>query len=280
MDTKNTQNPLLFQQTGNIFSEYTRINTPASMHRCHYHSTYEIYYLYSGERFYFIQDKMYHIKKGDIVLISPNIMHATFNAKEAAYERFLVSFKDEDIQAFSDIFPDIDFLKPFKQSIFVLRPTPHEQLVIETLLHKMQNTSKETKKLFFLTQLLFITCTLKSDAEEGNTDYISNTQKVITEVMAYINNNFSQELTLDTISEMFYIDSCYLSRIFKKTVGISFVDYINNVRIMEAKKQLKETDESILSIAESVGFKSNTHFGRIFKKITGTSPLQYRKLQK
>jgi YesN/AraC family two-component response regulator len=126
-------------------------------------------------------------------------------------------------------------------------------------------------------QLLFLANRNKKEKNVIDNNQLHGTQKTITEVVAYINNNFQTELNLESISAAFYIDSCYLSRIFKKTVGMSFVDYINNVRVMEAKKLLSATDKSIISISENVGFKSNTHFGRVFKKIIGLSPLQYRK---
>ena len=144
----------------------------------------------------------------------------------------------------------------------------------------MNDTEHYGKRQFLLSQLLFYANRNKKTVPDANDKQLQGTQKTITEIVAHINNNFQTELNLENISAEFFIDSCYLSRIFKKTVGMSFVDYINNVRVMEAKKLLTATDESIISIAENVGFKSNTHFGRVFKKVTGTSPLQYRKIKK
>ena len=84
-------------------------------------------------------------------------------------------------------------------------------------------------------------------------------------------------MTLQTISERFYISPYYFSRTFKQITGFTFIEYLNGVRIKEAQKLLRKTNLSIGKIAESVGYQNNTHFGRLFKKATGISPLAYRK---
>ena len=114
--------------------------------------------------------------------------------------------------------------------------------------------------------------------EIQNTEKLSHKHELISDIMGHINNNFGYELSLESISEKFFISPCYLSRIFKSTVKISLIDYINDVRIKEAKKLLSEGNLSIIEISHRVGYKSNTHFGRVFKKCTKMSPLKYRNL--
>ena len=140
----------------------------------------------------------------------------------------------------------------------------------------MNEIQDEEKRRFLLSHLLFIANNKGIKPKTTKAD-LTSTQKTITDMMSYINNNFSSDITLKDVSERFFLDSCYISKTFKRIVRISIVDYINNVRIIEAKKLLATSDLSIISIATSVGFKSNTHFGRVFKKINGISPLQYRK---
>lgn len=270
-------NYLIRDEKCDIFVRYDKVEDPKSMLKCHYHADYELYYLYAGERFYFIKDTTYHIKKGSLVLIPPNIVHATLNVKNYAYERFLAAFTQEHINDFFGCFEDINFFESVEKGIYVISFAPREQLVIESILQNMIETDDNTKKRFLLSQILFYANNNRETKPETSRNRLSGKQKTITDVIAYINNNFSHELTLEAVSSKFFMDSCYLSRIFKKAVGISFVDYINSVRIMEAKKLLNSSDESIIYVSESVGFKSNTHFGRVFKKITGLSPIQYRK---
>ena len=77
----------------NFEISYNRPHKATSMPDNHYHDNYEIYYLLSGERYYFIKDRTYHIDRGDIVLINMYDMHRTINFKTESYERILINFK-------------------------------------------------------------------------------------------------------------------------------------------------------------------------------------------
>ncbi len=259
-----------------------KVDMPISMPRCHYHNGYEIYYLHQGERLYFIRDKMYHIKKGDFVLIPPNEIHATLNMEDRGFERSLISFNKEYVERCVRVFGDINFFECFEKNSPIISITPHEQVIIEDILDDIlekdaKNSTPRSYFQFMLLQLLYLINTHHPVKFSKFDDVIPSSYKTVTSVMGYINNNFAEDLSLDIVSERFFISECYLSRLFKKSVGISFVDYVNNIRIKEAKYLLLKTDSSIIKISETVGYKSNTHFGRIFKNITGLSPLQYRK---
>ena len=84
-------------------------------------------------------------------------------------------------------------------------------------------------------------------------------------------------LSLDDIASQFYISSGYLCKTFKDITNFTIIEYINYTRVKEAKKLLKTTNTKVADIAMNVGFGSITHFGRIFKQITGNAPLYYRK---
>ncbi|PEE73423.1 hypothetical protein COM81_28730 [Priestia megaterium] len=108
-------------------------------------------------------------------------------------------------------------------------------------------------------------------------EYHNSLHEKVSEIVRYINNHYMDLLTLHSLSKQFHISPYYLSRIYKKGTGFSFVEYLNQVRINEAQKLLKTTSLSVTSIAEKVGYENPTHFGRVFKKVTGISPLKYRK---
>jgi len=99
----------------------------------------------------------------------------------------------------------------------------------------------------------------------------------ISEIVRYINQHYMEEISLPRLAEKFYVSLYYLSRFFKEATGFTFVEYVNSVRIAEAKKLLEQSSMKVNSIAKRVGFGSVTHFGRVFKSVTGHAPLYYRK---
>ncbi len=96
-------------------------------------------------------------------------------------------------------------------------------------------------------------------------------------VKEYVTMHLSDvELTLAGTAEKFYLNSSYLSRIFKKEMGVSFVEYVNSLRIEKAKSLLEETDLKIYEVAEKVGTGNANYLGILFKKAVGCTPYEYR----
>ncbi len=251
----------------------------------HFHDYYELYYLVSGERYYFIKDKTYHIKSGTLVLINPYDIHYTTKCEDYGYERILVHVNKEYFKSFINLVEDINLFECFEKDIRIIKLNFQEQHFIESLFMTMINEYKSESagslsymKTALVQLLIFINRhkgqeTLKEEA------YLNSAHKTISQITGFINNNYSLNITLDEMSEKFYISPYHLSRTFKKITGFNFTDYINGIRIKEAQKLLVKTNMHIAEIAEKVGYKSNTHFGRVFKKITGMSPIVYREMQ-
>jgi AraC-like DNA-binding protein/ligand-binding sensor protein len=100
---------------------------------------------------------------------------------------------------------------------------------------------------------------------------------LVEQTKEYIEQFYYTDIKLSQISNLFFVNSQYLSRLFSKKMGITFVEYINIIRIKEAKILLKETDSKIIEIAYKVGFNNVTYFNLIFKRITGQTPFEFRK---
>ena len=96
-------------------------------------------------------------------------------------------------------------------------------------------------------------------------------------VKRYIRENYKDDISLSSAADKANISSVYLSRLFKKEEGINFLDYLNQYRIEEAKKLLKDVQYNILDVADETGFKNTRYFSKIFKKNVGITPSEYRK---
>jgi AraC-like DNA-binding protein len=103
----------------------------------------------------------------------------------------------------------------------------------------------------------------------------SVTQKIYT-VTAYIHSNYTSELTLQGLSKQFFISPYYLSHQFKKVTGFTLINYIQMTRVRNAQQLLLYTQMKITDIASNCGFTSFSQFNRVFNRISGCSPSQYR----
>nr|WP_080985210.1 AraC family transcriptional regulator [Yersinia pseudotuberculosis] len=96
-------------------------------------------------------------------------------------------------------------------------------------------------------------------------------------IREFIDNNFKSELTRESVANKFYISPNYLSHLFNKSGSIGFNEYLNHVRLEQAKELLKTYDAKIKEIAHSCGFADSNYFCRVFRKNTGRSPSEYRR---
>jgi signal transduction histidine kinase/AraC-like DNA-binding protein/CheY-like chemotaxis protein len=102
------------------------------------------------------------------------------------------------------------------------------------------------------------------------------TGMLVKQACAYIQQNYNRSFSLEELSETIGVSKSYLSRIFKMDTGIPLWDYLNRYRIQKAKEFLLTTDESITTIAASVGYEDTSYFSRVFHEIAGCSPRAYR----
>lgn len=96
------------------------------------------------------------------------------------------------------------------------------------------------------------------------------------EILEYVNANYEKPLGLEDCARQFYISPNYLSRMFKKYTGASFITYLNDLRIKRAVELLKDTDMSIKEIAEKVGYNNLNYFYKNFKAVTGITPKTFK----
>lgn len=92
----------------------------------------------------------------------------------------------------------------------------------------------------------------------------------------YIERNFSYCISLEYMSDLFFLNKNYVSSLFKAKSGINFTDYLSKVRVEKAKALLKNPNIRISQVAANVGYTNTKYFFRVFKKLTGFTPEEYR----
>jgi two-component system response regulator YesN len=101
-------------------------------------------------------------------------------------------------------------------------------------------------------------------------------KSVINHIKQYIDQNYTDNITLNTLAEKFYVNSSYVSRLFKEELGENFIDYLTGKRMEEAMRLLLSTEMHVYEISEKIGYGNPKYFSQLFKKYTGMSPREYR----
>lgn len=109
-------------------------------------------------------------------------------------------------------------------------------------------------------------------------EYESDALRPIRMAKQYIQNHYKEQITLEEVSDVVGLSPSYFSGLFKKEIGEGFAKYLINIRMEEAKRLLRETNDSVFSICENVGYHDLKHFTRTFEKAAGLKPSAYRKL--
>lgn len=142
----------------------------------------------------------------------------------------------------------------------------------EDYLPKLRKTRYAREVLDCFSEILVTEC--ESRRRKPATDAENAAEKI----KKYIEDNFRKEnLSLGEISRIFSMSPNYICRIFKEKTGTTLLNYINNLKILEAKKMLVQTDKKIWEISQELGYSNQYYFSMGFKKATGYSPKEYRK---
>lgn len=111
---------------------------------------------------------------------------------------------------------------------------------------------------------------------ESHQKYGANCKKIVDDVIRFIENNYTSEITVLDLAKKYAINPDYLSSVFKQKTGKNIIKYLMEIRIESACKLLKETQLGISDISYKVGYMDRQYFNRVFKKIMGIAPIEYR----
>ena len=274
----------VYLPVGDFLVERVDRTTAYEMPSFHLHYKYEIYYEIEGTRRYVIEDSAYIVHAGSVVLIGENQIHKTGAIGDGPSSRIVVNFSAAYLAELTRSFPGVDFCGFLneKENHLLHTLTPRQQNYVYALLRQLLALADDTgrqvcaaKKLLLGTLLLYLQKQCRLQRELGcGSGRVTNC--LVDQVQGYVVQHYAEKLTLPQIAARFYISPCYLSRLFKRTINLSLVEYINGVRVKAAQRQLEKTRRSISEVAADTGFSTVAHFRRVFKEATGLSPQQYR----
>ena len=235
----------------------------------HYHSLYEIYFLEEGNCTYIIDNRVYNVQSGDIVIIPDGIIQHTIY-DNIRHSRILINCASDYIPA--SIRSSISTGNYLFRNPFVAEEAGNILEKIENEYKLKDSFSTEiitchTHSLFFLLMRNTESCVIVDDCN-----------RIIEQAVAYIKENFSSDITLSSMAKMFCVSPEHFSRLFKKETGLGFSKYLNSLRLQYAEQLLRSAErQNITGIAEICGFEDSNYFSKKFKEAYGISP---KKLQK
>ncbi|MBQ3797271.1 MAG: helix-turn-helix transcriptional regulator [Butyrivibrio sp.] len=251
----------------------------------HLHPYYEILFLLAPSASHLIEGVPYNLRSGDFVLLAPSVMHKSVYYKGEPSKRIIIDFMYPlDTPDTSDAYKEI--LSPFNNDIPIFRFDFEDQKRLTDILNNLFLFSREHKYYgnpadeFYIhtkfQEFLYTLYELKDKNRYVNEQTYNSIEQKMYEVSSFIHAHYDEDITLDSLSEHFFISSSYLSRQFKQVTGFNLSNYIQLTRIKNAQYRLVSSNDKISVIAQECGFSSFSQFNRVFNKLTGTSPREYR----
>lgn len=239
---------------------------------------YDINYVITGDRKMITPLQSYSYHAGDISLGEPYIYHRTISESDTPYERYLIKFTPEFVKPFikhvgRDIFNEL-----YEQKLFHF--SAPMRIKIEHMLCEMleeYNKNAAYKEIILQGMLYRLLTTIYENKLNVNiTRYKSPLTEPILNAIYYIENNYDKNITLEGLAKKAHFSCSYFSRLFSSQLGMSFTEYLSNVRIRHVKMLLIQTNKSIMEIALDTGYCHGDYLSSQFKKKTNMTPLEFR----
>lgn len=277
---------------GNLILRVFRSSAVARQNliRQHRHTEFEISLILSGTGIYRTENGDYDIRSGDIFLYSANEYHCIsditpdpgYECMELLNVHFSPALLATDGITDTDSPLDVFFNRSAEFQNRLTRNNPHSEEIGKLLLKIREEC--EQKKPCYRTSVRNLICqilititrnygyTVSDASVQSTVRYDEN----LGLALAYINEHFCEQLTLDDIIEAAHMTKTNFINVFKASYNMTTWDYINIKRIDRAMKLLSSTSLTIIDIATRCGYNNTANFNRIFRKITGITPKLYR----
>lgn len=242
----------------------------------HIHDTCEVLFCLEGGQNFLINDRVYEVEDGDLFVINQFEAHKITSDPGKKFRRYIMQVHPEYLYSNSTAKTDLSgcFYMRGKDITNKIRLSENQQKELISYLRSLENENTFgddiIKNITALNILILINgaFSVHTDADKSSgTGTIKN-------AIEYINKNFSQHLSLETIAENSYVSVNQLCRLFNKYCGTTVAKYIASRRITEAKKLLS-SGKSVTDTALLCGFEDYANFIRVFKKHVGVTPGKY-----
>lgn len=238
----------------------------------HWHRSIEIFAIFEGSLHFFLNDEQYKMNAGEFLLVNSNEVHSIFSPKSNMTVVIQIP-----LAVFKNYYTKEQFIS------FSHEPGIRNQELMELMgtmykIYVNRECGYEFKVQSLFYELVYTLVTEYRNADVSS-ELVKSYQKLsrLTEITDYIKDNYQKEMSLESLSEMFGYSPTYLSKMFQKYAKINYKDYVQNIRLEHAEKELMSTELMIGDIALNHGFANSKAFSNAFRKKYGMLPSDFRK---
>ncbi|UKS28407.1 AraC family transcriptional regulator [Paenibacillus sp. HWE-109] len=249
----------------------------------HFHSSLEMGYCLEGKGQFVFENKQYEVSKGDVFIVNNTELHIAQSAQHDPSRYIFVNFDpslflEEDERL---LLPFAYRSERFENHIAAGTALAQKIGALIQQIYEELNTKDEGYLTISRCKLLELGVTLlrhyRNTFSKEQWLKMSKSQREIKEMMLFVKEKYLEPLQLTDVAAHLGWSNARTSRLFKEHTGSSFLNYLTQLRISEARKQLVTNLDSIADISFSSGFQSLASFYRAFSLVVGMSPQEYRK---
>lgn len=251
----------------------------------HCHPEIEITYVKEGSMHYRINNRSFHLKEGDIIFCNSNALHSGEMENQEDCSYIPITFDPKLIYGFFQSTICTRYVDPVIQNLAVCAlHIDYSEKWHETFRDRMLEVISLDKKkpdfyeldISIRMQLLWRLLVEHLPHQPVSTTSDFTEYERIRRILSYIEQNYMNQITLDDISEHIHLCESECTRLFKRHMNTTLFSFLQEYRIERSLEYLN-TKESISSIAEKTGFSDSNYYSKVFSKIKGCSPREYRK---
>ncbi|MCD7817645.1 MAG: AraC family transcriptional regulator [Lachnospiraceae bacterium] len=252
----------------------------------HWHEEAEITYIEEGNVTYTINFESFSAQKGDLIFISPQILHGAVEKPGYTMTSHSLVFQLNYLGGLTPDICTVKYLNPILSGKHRFTPVVHpgdsgytemKELFLGAC-HVFRQ-EKPTYELHTKALLISLLSELYTNGYIVKTDRAHSdlhAEEKIKEILTYIQENYRESLSIQDLAAVCHFSETYFMHFFRKCTGTTCIEYLNRYRLSKAAAALEETDLPIMDIALENGFRNISYFNKLFKKRFESTPGEYR----
>ncbi|HXK76079.1 MAG TPA: AraC family transcriptional regulator [Bacteroidaceae bacterium] len=251
--------------------------------RLHQQPTWELSYIIIGSGMRLIGNTTEPFSSGEVVLIPPDIPHCWYfdnqnTDSQGRIANITITFENALLQRCLEAFPELEFAlsQIMQRKDAVMFGQERAKNIIDLLKEMCDLNAAE--RVAHLIRLFLLIGAKEDEQVIGRYKKMDTKQRRLEQIKIYIACNADREIMLDTIAKHVGMNRAAFCVFFKKATGKTFVNFLNEYRVKQACQMLERHEKSVSEICYLVGFNNVSYFNRVFKRMKGVSPIEYRKI--